>query len=78
MIRTTKVDATFITHAKVWNHIIFEGLPPQFYTCYDDTFFKLKEEAGYQELPQDNRFEDQAFIFRCPFISKTGDPNYTP
>jgi|GEM_PF-1722495 len=67
LIRTTKVDAAFIPHAKTWNQIIFEGLPPQFYTRYDDTFFELKEEAGCQEIiPKDNRFEGRAFILGGP------------
>jgi hypothetical protein len=67
LIRTTKVDAAFMPHAKTWNDIIFEGLPPQFYTRYDDTFFELKEEAGCQEIiPKGNRFGGRAFIFGGP------------
>ncbi len=67
LIRTTKVDAAFIPHAKSWNQIIFKGLPPQFYTRYDDTFFELKEEAGCQDIiPKDNRFEGRAFILGGP------------
>ncbi len=67
LIRTTKVDAAFIPHAKSWNQIIFEGLPPQFYTRYDDTFFELKKEAGCQDIiPKDNRFEGRAFILGGP------------
>lgn len=67
LIRTTKVDAAFMPHAKSWNQIIFEGLPPQFYTRYDDTFFELKEEAGCRNIsPKKNRFKGQAFILGGP------------
>ncbi|KGE88327.1 MAG: S41 family peptidase [Phaeodactylibacter xiamenensis] len=67
LIRTTKVNPVFRPYSRTWNEIIFEGLPPQFYTRYDDTFFELKEEAGCRNIsPKKNRFKGQAFILGGP------------
>jgi hypothetical protein len=67
LTRTTKVDSVFLPYSKTWNKFIFEGLPPQFYTRYDDTFYELKEEADCRDIiPKDNRFEGQAFILGGP------------
>ncbi len=67
LIRTTKVDPVFLPYSRTWNKIIFEGLPPQLYTRYDDTWYELKEEPDCRNIaPKRKGFEGQAFILGGP------------